>query len=102
MEFIEPDWTIANDLESVHVGINTRIWLCHQKNEIPTRILLGREHSRLYWEEEGRGYIPKGQHFYGSFNIPMLFNVPGLYGIGIESMPRPKKEKAPIKSANPR
>lgn len=92
MDLIDPKWTIADDLLSIHDGINYRIWKCHKQKQIPTRILLGREHSRLYWKERGSWVIPKGTHLYGFLKIPMCFNVPGLYGIAMESIPLQNKK----------
>jgi hypothetical protein len=55
---IDPNWTIQNDRQSVTVGINTRLWILRQQNMVPTLIRLGKEHSRLFWEERGIDYIP--------------------------------------------
>lgn len=83
-------WTMENDKQSVHVGINHRIGLCRQQRLIPVRILLGREHSFLFMCESGWQAIPKGPHYYGPKNtkIPLLFNTPHIYGIAIETKPR--------------
>lgn len=90
---IDPNWTIQNDLQSVHVGINTRFWIAKKKNEIPVRILLGREHTRLFMKEKGWSYIPKGTHVYGSkgHEVPIVFNAPGIHGIAVETILKPQK-----------
>lgn len=86
-------WTIHNDRQSVTVGVNTRIWLCRQRNEIPIRILLGREHSYLFMREKGWNAIPRGPHFCGPKNrpIPLVLNAPGIYGVAVETIPRPTR-----------
>lgn len=93
------DWTMKNDTQSVHVGINHRIWLCRQNKERPVKILLGKEHTKLFMYEKGWKYIPRGPHFYGTFNIPMEFNVPHIYGIAMISEPIPARERKGRKRA---
>jgi len=92
---IDPNWTIANDKLSVHVGINTRLWICRQDKTIPILIMLGREHTQIFLKEKCWPAIPKGQHYYksGKRCIPIEFNSPGIYGIAVESMPKPQKKK---------
>lgn len=91
MEYLDPNWTIANDKQSVHVGINTRIWLCNKQKRIPTLIKLGREHTEIFLKEKHWPAIPKEPQFYksGSNMIPIEFNSSGIYGIAIESTPKP-------------
>jgi hypothetical protein len=88
---IDPNWTMANDLLSVHVGINTRLWICRQEKTIPICIMLGREHTQIFLKEKRWPAIPKHQIYYksGKRCIPIEFNSPGLYGIATESMPKP-------------
>ena len=45
MEFVDPNWTIHNDRQSVTVGINTRLWQIYGQRMVPTLIRLGREHT---------------------------------------------------------
>lgn len=89
------EWYMGQDCLSVHVGINHRLWLCRQRKETPVRILLGREHTYLFMREKGWRYIPRGPHFYGPKNhlVPLVFNVSGIYGIAVESVPKPVPEK---------
>jgi len=82
------EWTIKNDTQSVHVGINTRIWLCRQHNTLPDKILLGKYHSELYMNECGWNHLP-ANHLYNN-KIPVEFNTPGIYGIVMI-----EKEKTP-------
>jgi hypothetical protein len=42
-------------------------------------------------KERGWKVIPKGQHYYSRRCIPIIFNVPGLYGIAVEAIPKPPK-----------
>jgi hypothetical protein len=102
MDFIDPNWTIKNDLQSVTVGINTRLWILHQQGMVPTLIRLGKEHSRLFWKERGVGFIPSrplklisGDVFwseehrcwcYSKRMIPMRFNDRGIIGIAVEGI----------------
>lgn len=89
------DWNIFLDKLSVHVGINYRLRLARLRGEKPIRILLGREHSRLFMKEKGWDYIPKGPHFYGAKGreIPLIFNCKHIRGIAVESAPNPKIPK---------
>jgi hypothetical protein len=82
------DWTTKNDTQSVHVGINHRLWLCRQNNEIPVRILLGKEHTRLFMREKGWSFIPRGPHVYGTRKVPLVFNAKGIHGIAVETTPK--------------
>lgn len=104
-DYIDPNWTIHNDRQSVTVGINTRIWLCRKKGLRPTLIRLGREHTRLFWLERGVPYIPNRPTptisgdvawddeqrcwLYGSLRVPMAFNDAKVVGIAVEAEPSP-------------
>ena len=55
----DSNWTIHNDLQSVTVGINTRIWLLRRQKMVPTLIRLGRKHTRLFLREAAMQCIPK-------------------------------------------
>jgi len=100
-DYIDPNWTIHNDRQSVTVGINTRLWLCRKQGVVPTLIRLGKEHSRLFWLERGVPFIPSGSTplisgdvswdgekrcwCYGSLRTPMRFNDSKIYGIALET-----------------
>jgi len=106
-KYIDPNWTIKNDLQSVTVGINTRLWILKQQNMLPTLIRLGKEHSRLFWKERGFWFIPKGTTSINPGNtfwdeekhcwcytkrmIPLRFNDPKIIGIAAEGVPKPPK-----------
>lgn len=103
--YIDPEWTIKNDRQSVTVGINTRIWLCRKKKLKPTLIRLGREHTALFLKEHGLWVIPNkkprrlaSNHVvwdeennrlcYASRTaIPIKFNDPKIIGIAVEGEP---------------
>jgi len=111
---IDPEWTIQNDLQSVTVGINTRLWILRQQNLTPTLIRLGKDHSRLFWKERGVWYIPHGPTklisgdvfwnaetrcwCYTKRMIPMRFNDPTIIGIAAEGVPKPPKTRGKKKS----
>lgn len=103
-DYIDPNWTIKNDRQSVTVGINTRIWLCRKKGLRPTLIRLGREHTRLFLREHSLQAIPNkkprrlisGHLFWDEENqrlcyskamIPIRFNDPKIIGIAVEGEP---------------
>ena len=81
-------WTMKNDTQSVHVGINHRIGLCREHGKAPGRILLGKYHTELYMHECGWIQLP-AEHLYNN-KIPVEFNSPGIYGIAMI-----EKEKTP-------
>jgi len=85
------EWSVALDKLSVHVGINFRCRLARLQGEKPVRILLGREHTRLFMQEKGWDYIPKGPHVYGAKGqeIPIVFNCRHIHGIAIETNSTP-------------
>lgn len=90
--YIDPEWTIQNDRQSVTVGINTRLWLCRKKGLQPTLIRLGRKHTRLFLRENALGNLtpqtaPQAQRYCG---IPIKFNDTAIYGIAVESEPLTK------------
>ena len=106
--YIDPNWTIHNDRQSVTVGINTRLWLCRKKKLKPTLIRLGREHTRLFLKEAGMHYIPNKKPrriihqglFWDDVNnrlcyskrmIPIRFNDPKIHGIVVEGVPKQEK-----------
>jgi hypothetical protein len=99
----DPDWTIHNDLQSVTVGINTRIWLLRRQGMTPTLIRLGRLHTRLFLKEAAMHYIPNkkprriyhqgllwdnknNRLCYGRHMIPFQFNDRSIHGIVVEGI----------------
>lgn len=106
MDFIDPNWTIKNDRQSVTVGINTRLWILRQQKMLPTLIRLGKEHTRLFLKEHGLWFIPNGptpllsKHLVWDVNncrwcytermIPIKFNDSSIHGIAIEGIKNPK------------
>lgn len=107
---IDPEWTIQNDLLSVSVGINHRLRLLSQDGMKPTLIRLGKEHSRVFWQQRGVDYIPNkptklisGDVYWDDTNhcwfyktsppVPMRFNDPKIIGIAVEGVPKPEKAK---------
>lgn len=108
MDYIDPEWTINNDRQSVTVGINTRLWILRQQNMIPTLIRLGKEHTRLFLKEHGLWFIPNGptpllsNHLvwdeenhrwcYTKRMIPIKFNDTSIHGIAAEGIPKPPKK----------
>lgn len=99
-KLVDPKWTIHNDLLSVHVGINSRLRVCHLQKLTPTCILIGRKHTQLFMKELGEKIVPRGVFRYGPDEIPVHFNVRGLYGIACETMPREPKPPKPRKKKN--
>lgn len=109
MDYIDPEWTIKNDRQSVTVGINTRLWLLNKQGMVPVLIRLGREHTRLFLREHGLNYIPNKPYpfptpylfwdaerkciCYTKRMIPIKFNDPTIYGIAVEGVPKPPKSK---------
>jgi hypothetical protein len=103
MDYIDPGWTMANDRQSVTVGINTRVWLCRKQGLVPNLVRLGREHTRLFLREQGLYYIPNAPFrsvsglidwdpglrciVYGPGRIPMRLNDRKIYGIAVEGEP---------------
>lgn len=101
---IDPEWSMANDLQSVHVGINTRLWICAQEKTHPILIKLGCKHTEVFLKEKRWPTVPKEQIYYRSRKrcIPIEFNSPGLYGIAVESIPlptRPRKDRKRVGTA---
>jgi hypothetical protein len=106
-DYIDPNWTIHNDRQSVTVGINTRLWLCRKQGLRPTLIRLGREHTRLFLREHSLQVIPNKkprrlisghldwdeEHrclvYLSWVGIPIRFNDPKIVGIAVESEPLP-------------
>ena len=103
---IDPNWTIKNDLQSVTVGINTRLWILKKQGLIPTLIRLGREHTRIFLKEHGLSFIPNkkpariiSDHLvwdeenhrlcYTKRMIAILFNDSTIHGIAAEGIPKP-------------
>ena len=104
-EYIDPNWTIQNDRQSVTVGINTRLWILNKTKMVPTLIRLGREHTRLFLKEAGMHYIPSRKperiihqnlfwnddlkcFCYSKRMIPIKFNDPLIHGIAVEGVPK--------------
>lgn len=99
-DYIDPEWTIQNDRQSVTVGINTRLWLCRQRGLRPTLIRLGREHTRLFLREQGLYVIPnkkprrllsgrltwdeENRRLLYTGGIPIKFNDEKIIGIAVE------------------
>ncbi len=81
------NWSLALDKLSVHVGINFRLRAMRLRGEVPVRILLGREHTRLFMREEGWLHLPSEQFRYGpkGRELPVIFNYPNIYGVAIEA-----------------
>lgn len=90
---LDPHWTIENDRQSVHVGINTRIWLLKKQGMKPCFIRLGREHTLLFMREKTWLTLPRGPWFYSNARIPVVFNDPKIIGIAVEGAPQ-KPSKA--------
>jgi hypothetical protein len=101
----DSNWTIHNDLQSVTVGINTRIWLLRRQKMVPTLIRLGRKHTRLFLREAAMQCIPNkkprriyhqglvwddvyNRLGYGRRMIPFQFNDRSIHGIVVEGKPR--------------
>lgn len=106
----EFNWYMPQDELSVHVGINHRIGLIYEQKMIPSLIRLGKKHTRLFWKECFFPYIPKrgtpprggnavwvqekGCYCYKSrVLIPIKFSDPKIYGIAVESVPKPEIPK---------
>ncbi|NLW89999.1 MAG: hypothetical protein GXY34_00135 [Syntrophomonadaceae bacterium] len=107
---IDPEWTIENDRQSVTVGINHRLGLVHQQGLDATLIRLGKEHSRLFWQQRGVPFIPQGPtplisgdvywseeencwYYKTKPPVPMRFNDPKIIGIAAEGVSKPEKHK---------
>jgi hypothetical protein len=103
-DYLDPNWTIHNDRQSVTVGINTRIRLLRKKGMQPTLIRLGRENTRLFLREHSLQAIPNkkprrlisGHLFWDEENrqlcyskamIPIQFNDSKIIGIAVEGEP---------------
>lgn len=76
---------------SVHQQINARLWMCREQHLLPTKIMLGKHHTRLFLQERGWTHVPR-ETFYYAPRLPVEFNVPSIYGIAIETVPyRPEE-----------
>ena len=118
MEFIDPNWTIHNDKQSVTVGINTRLWQIYKQKMQPTLIRLGREHTALFLREHFLQVVPNkkprrmlSSHLvwddvsirlcYKSRTlIPISFNDYSIIGIAVEAEPKTQRSK-PTASKTP-
>lgn len=106
---LDPEWTIHNDLQSVTVGINARLWILRQQGLVPTLIRLGRYHTRLFMKEACLDYIPNkkparivhsglfwddenNRLCYSRAMIPFKFNDPKIHGIAVEGAPKTQRE----------
>lgn len=79
---------MENDRQSVHVGINTRIWLLKRQGMKPCLIRIGREHTRLFMREKTWLTLPRGPWFYSNARIPVRFNDSKIIGIAVEGVPK--------------
>jgi len=111
MDRVDPRWTVQNDLQSVTVGINTRLWICKKQGFVPTLIRLGRAHTRLLLREHGLRYIPNRPFStaagllqwdpdrrcitYGRQRVPMKLNDRLIYGIAVEGKPSDPERRKP-------
>lgn len=111
-DYIDPNWTMQNDRQSVTVGINTRLWILRQQKMLPSLIRLGKDHTRLFWKEHGFWYIPKGPArvlsglvtwdperncwCYSRQMIPIRFNDTAIHGIAVEGVPKLPKPRAKV------
>ncbi|MGE5572946.1 MAG: hypothetical protein ACM3ZU_08020 [Bacteroidota bacterium] len=109
----DPEWTIHNDLQSVTVGINTRIGILRKQGLVPTLIRLGMYHTRLFMKEACLDYIPnkkpariihsglawddenKRLCYLSVTKVPFKFNDRSIYGIAVEGRPEPNPSTQP-------